>query len=193
MAVRYEALATVFVLSAICFLKRGYRLGACLVLSALIPVAAYALYAVANGGLALPDGVLIKARPMQEHILTDGVQALESLPLTLSRFACFTHVAAITVAMGVAYLFCTTAEELKNLAGHAGWLLAAMGTTVLQVACGQLGWFYRYEMYVMGIGFLALGICLGASRAWRRKLCGALLPVCCWFCLKRGYAAASSI
>jgi hypothetical protein len=192
-ATRYEALATVFVLSSLSFLKKRYRLGVLLGLASLIPVTAYALYAVASGDLPLPDSVLLKARPLQERSLADGTHLLTSLLATFIRLGWFAHVSAITAALAAAYLFCTTPAERKNLTANVAWLLVGIGNMVLQVAFGQLGWFYRYEMYAMGIGFLALGICIGASSGFKRKVSVVLLVVCCLVGVPRGYAACTSI
>ncbi|TMQ69829.1 MAG: hypothetical protein E6K81_14025, partial [Candidatus Eisenbacteria bacterium] len=130
--IRYEGLFVVLVVAAL-FAARGRpRDGAGLLLAAVIPVALYGGYAVGHGWFPIPNSVLVKGAP-------EGLaELLGRAPRNLMKSR------ALAGVMAVAGLL---------------WLGAALRRRDPWRQFADVGWFYRYDAYLMVLGLTAI--------AWR--------------------------
>jgi hypothetical protein len=138
-SVRYE---TLFVLaaSALVLLVRDRRsavapLVACAV-GASIPIALQGAFGCAHGGWFLPTSVLLKRTPFDPGALHAVLyQRLVENPYLLG----------VLVLLALAYA-----------RRRDAWIAIAFVTALLHTGLAQLGWFYRYEAYVLALALVPL-------------------------------------
>lgn len=187
-SVRYEGVFLVGVVALLLAARRRLGGAALLAAAGAIPVLAYGALSIGHGWYALPNSVLLKAQSLGglPH-LTDpkavalygarGVRALAATPHVL-----------VVVAAALAW----TAFHLR--AGGA-WTAACLANvvfvcvTALHLQFAGLGWFYRYESYLVAMGLCtavlyapeairgALAPGAGARRAPLAAACAALVFV----------------
>jgi hypothetical protein len=179
---RYEGLFLVLVGCAALWLcgRRGLalRLGA----AAAAPVAVYGLISWAHGWYLVPNTVLIKgSRP-------------ELTPLGLMKFAAGyspnkemvgirqildqRHVTVLLVALLAAFAH-RSRRQGRSWDTAQVMLAVLLATTLLHMQFAAVGWFYRYEAYLLVAGFFTLGFAYRVGRGARatERLSFARLPV----------------
>ncbi len=153
---RYEGLFLIAVVAALLAWKRRYATGAMIVLVAVGPLALYGLYSWMHGSFFLPNPVLLKG--------------------TIPRAGVFPFVQN---AGRVAF----AAPHLLFLWLLAIWLLVAgrleqrsrvlllifILTAVLHVFFARVGWFFRYEAYLVALAILIDGVALSESISRRKR------------------------
>ena len=147
--IRYEGLFVVLVVAAL-FAARGRpRDGAGLLLAAVIPVALYGGYAVGHGWFPIPNSVLVKGAP-------EGLaELLGRAPRNLMKSR------ALAGVMAVAGLLWLGAALRRRDPWRPDRVLLTLflATALLHVQFADVGWFYRYDAYLMVLGLTAI--------AWR--------------------------
>jgi hypothetical protein len=143
--IRYESCLLIGWLGLSWMLQRRWRDGGLLWAVGAASVLLFGAWSVANGASGLPNGMLMKS--MFPH------RALENIQLNL-REGAPVWLLALTV-WGTA------------LRGSAHMRLFVL-TAVSHLLLARVGWFYRYEAYLMGWGALLLSLQLMAP-GWRRR------------------------
>lgn len=158
---RFESVALVGVLAAAAALRRRWRLAFALLAGPAVAVAAYAAYAVPQGGLWLPNSVLVKSRlGLLRSGTFDWSLVLGRIPGVLSapRNAHFPVLLALALAVAA----------LRPRGGGAAWrtgrgvLLVLVPVVLLQVQFADVGSFFRYESWLVPIALVALMTALAA-------------------------------
>jgi hypothetical protein len=160
-ATRYEGLFLIFPACVLLLLRGRWRpavlWGAC----AWVPVGLYAAYSLRHGGAAFPNSVLLKG----------------SAPGNLSIMGVLAFVAdglrRVLVAGPLAELFLAGAAILawlwRNRDSQARGPRYLLGlfllTALLHGQFAAVGWFSRYEAYLIGLG--AVAVCAVVASAWR--------------------------
>jgi hypothetical protein len=138
--VRYEALLQIAVLAAL-LAPDDWRRATRLLLAGVAPVAAAAAWSVVQGGLPVPNGVVMKSVFLSGRIL-------ENVWMNSAEGA------------GVVLLAAGLVLHSRNRS-HA-WYAA---TVALQVVVGAFGWYWRYEAWLV-----AWGLVLAADVPRNRRL-----------------------
>lgn len=198
--VRYEGLFLIAVACVMFLLRRG-RLVYALLMGALAvaPLLVYGVVSVEHGAFWLPNSVLLKGTsPAQgytvllKHAILQIKLAPHLLMLLLLALGCY----------GLRRRRLARKWEEGQLL-----LLIFMAATVLHITFASVGWFYRYEAYLVAMGLLINGALLlrevgpsrasfdmGAERARgpepARSLLLALFVVCALWLGYRGLGAA---
>lgn len=176
---RYESVFLVFMTCAVLFLLKR-RVEAVLIgLSAWTLVGAFAAYSVAHGGRALPNSVLLKGAPRYWQSAADIAHALGGK--AVRELLNNPHIAVVVVAAVVALWSLGRAGQ-SRLSPSRALLIVFIGTTLLHLQFAQTNWFYRYEGYLLALGFLTLGSAAADGRLlpgpkWGVALAVALLVV----------------
>jgi hypothetical protein len=160
-ATRYEGLFLIFPACALLLLRGRWRpavlWGAC----AWVPVGLYAAYSLRHGGAAFPNSILLKG----------------SAPGNLSIMGVLGFVAdglrRVLVAGPLAELFLAGAAILawlwRNRDSRARGPRCLLGlfllTALLHGQFAAVGWFSRYEAYLIGLG--AVAVCAVVASVWR--------------------------
>ncbi len=158
-------------------LLRQRRGGAALLLAAagLAPLALYAAFSLAQGGAWLPDPLLVKARGMD---LRSPLAWLASLGLPLWRqlrqpLSPFSLHLVLLIAGGA--LLWRRRAALGLGAEQRTALALLLPALLLQYAVGGVGWFFRYETWLVILALVVAATLPGLWPPWRGRLRG-LLP-----------------
>jgi len=178
--VRYESLFLVLA-AGVLLASRGHRRAAvALGAAAVLPVLVFGLISVSKGWLFFPNSLVLKANLPGEP----AGQTLRTLTgyMVLRRLIANAHllVLAIVALAGLIALArrrpgglarrAPTERSLReparterpgaNEPSGASWVLLVLflATLVLHLALADVGWFYRYEAYLVGFGLIALAV-----------------------------------
>ena len=163
-ATRYESLFLVAVVGAVLLWRGRVRPAAILAAASAAPLAVFAAYSVAHGGLILPNSVLMKSGPGRFESFSAGVAAVAADWIAVRNLFLRPPQLALTLA-ALGGLLLVPAAALR---GARVWLVALfVATSVLHACLVKLEWFFRYEAYLMVLGVLALAG-LAAAVEWPR-------------------------
>jgi hypothetical protein len=162
-ATRYEGL---FLVCAVCLtLMAGRRLGSALAvgLVAWIPPVGYGLASLHHGSLFWPNSLLLKAAPPA----LDTPEAVRAFATAwLSQLLGAPHLLVVLVAGLVPFLL--SSREAR--APVRMWLAAFAVTLLLHLEFARVGWFYRYEAYLVVCGIAVATLALARLRHGRAAL-----------------------
>ena len=154
-ATRYESLFLVAVAGAILLWQGRIRPVVCLGVAAAVPVAAFALYSVAHGGLVLPNSVLMKSGPGRFSTVGAGLSAVATDWLAIGNL--FLRPSLLVLTLGVLIGLLLTPSARLTSASRSAWLAVLfLGTSLLHACLVKVEWFFRYEAYLMALGLLAI-------------------------------------
>lgn len=165
---RYESLFLVAVVGAI-LLWRGKTVPALVLgVAAAVPVAVFAMYSVAHGGLILPNSILMKSGPGRFGTFGAGVSAVVTDWLSVRDL--FLRPPQLVLTLGALFgLLLVPAARLRS-GNRATWLCGIfLATSLLHACLVKLEWFFRYEAYLMALGAMAV-VGLSASLEWPRDV-----------------------
>ena len=154
-ATRYESLFLVAVAGAILLWQGRIRPVVCLGVAAAVPVAAFALYSVAHGGLVLPNSVLMKSGPGRFSTVGAGLSAVATDWLAIGNL--FLRPSLLVLTLGVLIgLLLTPSARLTSASRSAWFAVLFLSTSLLHACLVKVEWFFRYEAYLMALGLLAI-------------------------------------
>lgn len=172
---RYEGLFAVAPVGLLLLCQRRWRLAIALGVAAATPITLFGLYAMSKGWYFLPNSLLLKGNLQPVHTFADFLQYISKwyVVLTITPYV-FSLVALMAVA------FVASVQRRWNLWNYpALFLCITLVTTVEHLQFAALGWFYRYEAYLIVLGFVGVSVTLGyeAPRlGWRYWLSARSLP-----------------
>jgi hypothetical protein len=153
---RYESLFALPPLLIFLAVRRRWAAAFALGCGMTLPVLAFAIFSVAQGGFPLPNSLIMKGNLV-------GAGKVRALQLALDN----PHVLVLLLLLTAA----TVAGQINRKPDEEKpvWLpvsLIAMVLIHLQLA--QLGWFYRYEGYLIVLGLIAAATLLVPLGDWLR-------------------------
>ena len=148
--IRYEGLFLVLSISFMCLLLKKYRLAILVSFAGLLPVIVYGLISLKMGGFFFPNSILLKGNIPAFNLHGIAVffggftQRLLSTP----------HILALLIACLLVYLL---SEGLKIIGIKEQYLtLIFISSALLHLLFADVGWFYRYEAYLLLVGLVIL-------------------------------------
>lgn len=147
--VRYESLFLILGIIVLLLLSRRFGIAIMLSVAALLPLAIYGMISLHNGSFGLPNSVLLKGSLPSAGLtpfLEGGYFRLRSAP----------HLLLLWLS-GI----CLLIAELQNNPNF--WrrtpvlLVLFLAGTALHALFAGIGWFYRYEAYLVGFGIIVNG------------------------------------
>ncbi|MEI6177194.1 MAG: hypothetical protein WCS43_09900 [Verrucomicrobiota bacterium] len=153
-----------------------------------LPVMGFAAYSLAHGGYALPNSLILKGN-IAGAFHFHAFESLMEIP----------YLAVLASLLLMASLISLFSKEPNSK--RLAWLPASVIVMILiHLQLAKLGWFWRYEGYLIILGILAMAPALAPSQAWLRRLPAALslvicvlLVFCCFPLFKRGNQAHCQI
>ena len=157
---RYEGLFLVAPVGLLLLCQRRWMLAVALGITATLPIVAFGVYAMSKGWYFLPNSLLIKGN-------------VHFTPTFAGLLEYFTRWYSIVVDPGNRHMFVVLAMVLAALIGsllqrRTLWsypalvLFITMLATLQHLQFASLGWFYRYEAYLIVLSFVGVGIALGS-------------------------------
>lgn len=119
-----------------------------------VPVFGFGLYWMANGQHFLPNSVLLKG-----HAPKAGgwLEILDSLGLdAYNSWVSTPHLFVLGLVLLVGFLRCRKVEEAWSR--NQLLVIIALGGTFLHLQFADVGWFYRYESYLIAISLLVIAL-----------------------------------
>ncbi|MGZ7066827.1 MAG: hypothetical protein ACXVHT_00825 [Methanobacterium sp.] len=155
-AVRYENIFIVFVV-AILFIIRKRSLNSLSLLSAgFIPVLVYGIYSTLNGWFFLPNSLVTKSTFVEDKI---QIFSLEGIFRFWDNFKSIMGIHIfIPVALALGILIYRLDKQKNFWNGPNLLIIIFLGSTFLHMLLARVGWFYRYEAYLLALGILAIAI-----------------------------------
>jgi hypothetical protein len=142
---RYESLFLVGPLALVLAIHHRRRAAALVLASACLVPVAYACYSVAHGSYPLPNSLMLKGR---FHEVYD----LPSLLRSIGGYA-LRHLPRNPVMASVCLVLLVVQWGGRNHRPLLAWLSLALGAAVfLHLQFARVGWFYRYEAYLVVSG-----------------------------------------
>ncbi|MES2920230.1 MAG: hypothetical protein V4819_01695 [Verrucomicrobiota bacterium] len=164
---RYESLFALPPLLIFLALRRQWSAAFALGCGMALPGLAFAIYSVAHGGFPLPNSLIMKGN-------IKGAGHLRAWQMAVANSYILVLLMLLTAAAAVSHFRRKPGDE------RCTWLpvsLIAMIAIHLQLA--QLGWFYRYEGYLIFLGFIAAATLLVPLQTWMRRHPVALSAAVC--------------
>lgn len=173
---RYESLFVITPVAVLLFCRRRFRIGILLLVSEFVPVVSMGFYALANSRPFIPVSLLLKTDTCGSPLL----RGIFSLYCGIAPDSIHFHL-LILVLLAMT-LLPRTPRPARELAFILA--LAAGGHGIF----ARLGWLYRYEVYLLALGFSvlplvfinrekkgALSVIGGIHRDFVRRYAGLLL------------------
>ncbi|MFO0664569.1 MAG: hypothetical protein U0174_11495 [Polyangiaceae bacterium] len=178
---RYESFST----CALCILflarTKAFERAAVVAVAAILPPVAFALYSKAHGWNALPNSVILKARRWDGDMPGHVLAKLREAP----------HLPLLFVLLATALFL--TRRGSRGPGRKLAWV--ALGTLVAHTVFGAVGWFYRYEAYLLPLSIVALALLLADLRTERSSAPKAALAIAgaMLLLLPRGFSALRAL
>ena len=187
---RYEGLFVVCAVVVGFALRRRWLAATSLGLAGAVVPVAYAAFAVAHGALPLPNSVLMKSDPARFASVGSALALAGDWVGVLSLYR-----RPVLAALTLAALLLTAVLAAPRVRGRSPSLVLValfLGVELLHVCLVKIEWFYRYEAYVVALGFAAVTLAaleaagsttlrdlLSGSRLRRRAVaaCGVVLTL----------------
>jgi hypothetical protein len=172
--VRYESLFLAAIFSALALLRRKW-LPACLaMIAATAPVLLFGAISVSQGWGWLPNSVMLKGSMPQ---LSSAQGILMFLGLRSLKMLFFTpHLLGLTGLLAAAWWIGKARHGVAFWAPTQLMPFMAVAALMLHLQFASVGWFYRYEAYLVALGVMALACSrfdrtlreIFSPAAWRR-------------------------
>lgn len=148
---RFEGLFLLFVAGVLLVLKRKISYAVLLIISGLFPVVIFGLISVLKGWFLLPNPVLMKAN---KPYVFDFESIYFFFRLTLiQNLLNNPHILSLLL-LAFVILF-TRLRANKNIFGNIGISISIfILLVILHLTFAQMGWFFRYEAYLVTLGIL---------------------------------------
>jgi len=156
---RYESLFAMGLATLLLGARRELGAAARLGAAGAFPVVTFGTYSKLHGSYFLPVSVLLKGRPLEIKSATDAVDMFGGD--LLHRLSQEAHLLVLGVA--AAWLLWWSARERGFWAPRGVALAIALGSLVAHVELAGLGWFYRYDSYLVALLVTVVGVAIGSE------------------------------
>ena len=147
--VRYEGAFVVGLVCMLLFLRRRPAYSLVLGLMALAPIAIYGLISVRHGSFWLPNSLLLKAvLPVQS--VSDFLLYARDKFIDAANFS-------LLMILALSAYFLRPRRPARAWNQDVCLLIIFLGASILHVVFAAVGWFYRYEAYLVALGILVNG------------------------------------
>ena len=153
-SVRYEGLFLLATAGLLLWCRRRWRQGVILGVAGALPITVFGVYAIVKGWYFLPTSLMLKG-----HV--PAVSSLSGIGQMLAREY---EIATDNPCLGILIL-AMAAALVGTISRHgtlwnraAVFLVLALGGMALQLELAMVGWFYRYEAYLVALGLIGVGV-----------------------------------
>ena len=155
-SLRFEGLFVVGFVALLALARRRFRLAGAVLVAGGLPAILFGIYAKAHGGLFLPTSVVLKGRHFKFNDLTDVGDLLGGD--LLHKLATDSHLLSLVLVALV--LTIVRARKDGFFSRHCVALVLCIATTLAHIQLASLGWFFRYEAYLVALDLTFIGVAL---------------------------------
>ena len=159
---RYEGLFQIAAVGLLLLCRRRWRLAIIMGVAAVTPITLFGLYSLHKGWYFLPDSLLMKGNTT--HLTPTLAGLIQYFSKGYTTMMSEPHVPALILA-GVVALFGTLQRRWSLWTYPALVLILGLITAAQHFQYAALGWFYRYEAYLIGLIVFGVGAVVGQARA----------------------------
>lgn len=145
--VRYEGLAVGAAVSALLWFRRRRVEAAVVMVSGAVPVIAYGLYSLANGGYFLPNPIIIKGGTSSGLTLAGG-DPIQMVKYVVVGLWAGGPVSGFLLVSLILLGFRTWGSRVDLSSPRIALPVLVALVTIAHLMFGGIGWFYRYESYL---------------------------------------------
>jgi hypothetical protein len=156
---RYESLFAVGLATMFLLFRRELASAARVVVAGALPVVGFGLYSKLHGSYFLPVSVLLKGRPIEIKDPSDVVDMFGGD--ILHHLSQETHLLIAGTAAG--WLLWRSTKERGFFTARSAALAIGLGSLLAHVELAGLGWFYRYDSYLVILLLTMVGIAVGSE------------------------------
>ena len=156
-ATRYEGLFVAAPVGLLLLCQRRWRLAILRGVAAAAPVTLFGFYAVSKGWYFLPNTLLLKTNAPPVRTWAEFVLYISRWYTVLSALP---YVSSLVTVLTVA-LVASLQRQWSLWSYPALFLFIALLTTVEHLQFAALGWFYRYEAYLIVLAVVGVGVAMG--------------------------------
>ncbi len=149
---RYESIFFIFIIFLFLFYGRNYKYSFLFLTAGLAPLIIYGIISVMNGSLFIPNSILIKAN-LPEHSIKGIADFFYS-----NCFLLFSnpHLASCMYLL-LLCMYISGKETTLILSLREHFLpFTVLVAIILHINFARMGWFFRYEGYLVFLSFIAL-------------------------------------
>jgi hypothetical protein len=171
---RYEGAFLVFTVCFLFFVRKRLTYAVLLGGLGVLPIAIFGLISVSKGWYFFPNSVLLKKHTFDFTSL-EGI--IKALGRSIYQIAQHEDILGLTIgALIVFYFLCRKHRDIWTNSIVMNIILVA--TIFLHMHFAEIGWLYRYESYLFGLGVFVIGLSLGdfLSKGHRSKAEGGSIP-----------------
>ena len=172
-AVRYEGIFLGLVVAGCLLIKKDFKLGILSILVVVLPMLIFGAISVHNGWFFLPNPILLKSdiplggvsMPFLTRTISSGLRRLNQQPEYIWL-----------IVFSTLFLFFSLLKRGKKYKELSWMHLLFLGMFIPHLLWAGFGWFYRYEMYLIGVGIfldlstLGLFLCNPKPTRWWKYL-----------------------
>ena len=155
-AVRYEDAIVVSIVAILFLTKRRYWNFISVLCAGIVPVIAYGIFSTENGWFFLPNSLITKT------IFVEAKTQLLSLNGMLLLWNNFLNILNpylfIPLILDAGILFLRFKDKKTLWTAPNIIIIIFLCTTALHMFIARIGWFYRYEAYILALGIMAIAI-----------------------------------
>lgn len=147
--IRFEGMFLVAIVALLYLLRKKVPQAFLIGITGLLPVAIFALFNISQGGFFLPNSVIVKSVIWNQFYTNYGVVAFKpliNLVITPALFLLF--------ILGSLIIYIETIRKKQFWSRTNIGAFIFVGTAILQVTLASVGWFFRYEAYLIVIGII---------------------------------------
>jgi hypothetical protein len=154
-AVRFEGIFMVLAITGLFLLRRRWTYGAVLGVGGFLPVATYGVISASHGWFWLPNPILLKGKFPNLASLSDAIESLLGPAYLNLKVA--PHL--LVLILSALALFALTFDHERGL-WESRKIVAVIfiATGLLHVGFASVGWFFRYEAYLVALGILVVAV-----------------------------------
>ncbi|MBM2815933.1 MAG: hypothetical protein HW421_2695 [Ignavibacteria bacterium] len=152
---RYESLFMIIFCSILYFIKKRYTKSYLILFFGALPVVAFGIFSLNNGGMFFPNSILLKGS--FPHVITLKEIIIKFIYLPLYNLFISPHILVLLIFIIINLLIKAKVQPVLKNKFSVGFLILLFVNLIHILFC-QFGWFFRYESYLLltGIAFFAL-------------------------------------
>ena len=155
-AVRYEDAIVVSIIALIFLIHKKFWNFLSVLCASIIPVIAYGIFSTENGWFFLPNSLITKTIFVEAKT---QLFSLNGIFLLLNNFLNILNSYIFIPFILAAGLLIFRFKEKMTFWNAPNLIITIfLGTTVLHMFIARIGWFYRYEAYIIALGIMALAV-----------------------------------
>lgn len=155
-AVRYESIFLVLTVTALLFIRKQFWKSLSLLGASIIPVLVYGIYSTSKGWFFLPNSLVTKTTFVENKIQIFSIEGFFRFWDNFKSIMSIHIFIPVTLALGILIYRLDKKKSIWD--GPNLIIIIFIGTTLLHMILARIGWFYRYEAYLLALGILAIAI-----------------------------------